>query len=211
MSTWCQSSPMVKSSISTFWPNWVFYTDVATDTPDGFRPFVYKKLIEQIFYYKLLPVRSIFKGINAEGFDAILATPERVLVSQHRPDAEGLISILKCLKAKSYVLSLPGSVLVSYQAPLHSEREKMHSMQNRQRNRNPSLFGVFGGSRVGGASFRKETLASLRLRSTECSRFSYLTRECKNSGGIMPLRMLCMESQGHCLDLLFTCLILKRL
>jgi hypothetical protein len=29
-----------------------------------------------------------------------------------RPDAEGLISILKCLKAKSYVLSLPGRVLV---------------------------------------------------------------------------------------------------
>jgi hypothetical protein len=41
----------------------------------------------------------------AEGFDVILATPERVLVSQHRPDTEGLISILKCLKAKSYVLS----------------------------------------------------------------------------------------------------------
>jgi hypothetical protein len=34
----------------------------------------------------------------AEGFDVILATPERVLVSQHRPDDEGLISILKCLK-----------------------------------------------------------------------------------------------------------------
>jgi hypothetical protein len=46
------------------------------------------------------------------GFDVILATPERVLVSQHRPDAEGLISIIKCLKAKSYVLSLPGRVLV---------------------------------------------------------------------------------------------------
>jgi hypothetical protein len=38
-------------------------------------------------------------------------TPERVLVSQHRPEAEGLISILKCLKAKSYVSSLPGRVL----------------------------------------------------------------------------------------------------
>jgi hypothetical protein len=36
--------------------------------------------------------------LNASGFDVILATPERVLVSQHRPDAEGLISILKCLK-----------------------------------------------------------------------------------------------------------------
>jgi hypothetical protein len=35
---------------------------------------------------------------NASGFDVILATPERVLVSQHRPDTEGLISILKCLK-----------------------------------------------------------------------------------------------------------------
>jgi hypothetical protein len=35
---------------------------------------------------------------NASGFDVILATPEWVLVSQHRPDAEGLISILKCLK-----------------------------------------------------------------------------------------------------------------
>jgi hypothetical protein len=52
--------------------------------------------------------------------DVILATPERVLVYQHRPDAEGLISILKCLKAKSYVLSLPGRVL--YQDPLLSER-----------------------------------------------------------------------------------------
>jgi hypothetical protein len=35
-----------------------------------------------------------------EGFDIILATPERASVSQHRPDAEGLLSILKCLKAK---------------------------------------------------------------------------------------------------------------
>jgi hypothetical protein len=48
----------------------------------------------------------------AEAFD---------VVSQHRPDAEGLISIRKCLKAKSYVLSLGGSWL-SYQDPLHSER-----------------------------------------------------------------------------------------
>jgi hypothetical protein len=39
-----------------------------------------------------------------EGFDIILATPERALASQHRPDAAGLISIL--------VLSLPGRVLV---------------------------------------------------------------------------------------------------
>jgi hypothetical protein len=53
----------------------------------------------------------------AEGFDVILATPERVLVSQHRPDAEGLISILKCLKAKRYVLSLPGRVLVELPRP----------------------------------------------------------------------------------------------
>jgi hypothetical protein len=59
---------------------------------------------------------------NTSGFDVILVTPERVLVSQHRPDAEDLISILKCLKAKSYVLPLPGRVLVSYQEPLHSER-----------------------------------------------------------------------------------------
>jgi hypothetical protein len=35
------------------------------------------------------------------------------LVIQHRPNAEGLISILKCLKAKSYVLSLPARVLVT--------------------------------------------------------------------------------------------------
>jgi hypothetical protein len=47
---------------------------------------------------------------NASGFDVILATPERGLVSQHRPDAMGLISILKCLKAKSSVLSLPGGL-----------------------------------------------------------------------------------------------------
>jgi hypothetical protein len=37
--------------------------------------------------------------------------------------AEGLISILKCLKAKSYVLSLPaGGSWLSYRDPLHSER-----------------------------------------------------------------------------------------
>jgi hypothetical protein len=42
--------------------------------------------------------------------ELILATLERVLVSQHRPDAEGLISILKCLKAKSYCLLSEGVV-----------------------------------------------------------------------------------------------------
>jgi hypothetical protein len=60
--------------------------------------------------------------VDAEGFDVILVTPERVLVSQHRPDAEGLISILKCLKAKRYVLSLLGGSWLSYQDPLHSDR-----------------------------------------------------------------------------------------
>jgi hypothetical protein len=45
----------------------------------------------------------------ASVFDVILATPERVLVSQHRPDAEGLISILKRHKAKFYILSLLGT------------------------------------------------------------------------------------------------------
>jgi hypothetical protein len=64
----------------------------------------------------------MYKTPPPRRFDVILATPERGLVSQHRPDAEGLISILKCLKAKSYVLSFPGRVLVSYQDPLHSER-----------------------------------------------------------------------------------------
>jgi hypothetical protein len=64
----------------------------------------------------------IYQNPHAEGFNVIFATPERVLVSQHRPDAAGLISILKCLKAKCYVLSLPGRVLVSYQDSLHSER-----------------------------------------------------------------------------------------
>jgi hypothetical protein len=38
-------------------------------------------------------------------------TREGFGISIYRPDAEGLISILKCLKAKSYVLSLPGRVL----------------------------------------------------------------------------------------------------
>jgi hypothetical protein len=49
--------------------------------------------------------------------NVILAPPSRVLVSKHRPDAEGLISILKCLKVKSYVLSLPGRVLVELPRP----------------------------------------------------------------------------------------------
>jgi hypothetical protein len=64
--------------------------------------------------------------VLAEGFDIILATPERVLVSQHRPNAEGLISILKCLKEKSYVLSLPGRVLVELPRPSALRKRPMH-------------------------------------------------------------------------------------
>jgi hypothetical protein len=64
--------------------------------------------------------------INASGFDVILVTPERVLVSQYRPDAEGLISILKCLKAKSYVLSGPGRVLVELPRPSALRKRLMH-------------------------------------------------------------------------------------
>jgi hypothetical protein len=45
---------------------------------------------------ELNPRRRVYVVICR--FDVILATPKRVLVSQHRPDAEGLISILKCLK-----------------------------------------------------------------------------------------------------------------
>jgi hypothetical protein len=48
------------------------------------------------------------------------------LVSQHRPDAEGLISILKCLKAKSYVLSLPGRVLAVLPRPSAPRKTLMH-------------------------------------------------------------------------------------
>jgi hypothetical protein len=48
-----------------------------------------------------------YQNHNASGFDVILATPERLLVSQHRPDAEGLISILKCLKAGRVLVELP--------------------------------------------------------------------------------------------------------
>jgi hypothetical protein len=45
----------------------------------------------------------------------LLATPERILVSQHRPDAEGLISILKCLKANSFMFyHYPGGSWLSY-------------------------------------------------------------------------------------------------
>jgi hypothetical protein len=54
-----------------------------------------------------------------------LVTPEKVLVSQHRPDAEGLISILKCLKAKSYVLSLP-RVLVELPRPSALRKRQIH-------------------------------------------------------------------------------------
>jgi hypothetical protein len=53
-------------------------------------------------------------------------TLETVLVSQYRPDAEGLISILKCLKAKSYVLSLPGRVLVELPRPFALRTRLMH-------------------------------------------------------------------------------------
>jgi hypothetical protein len=61
-----------------------------------------------------------------EGFDVILATPERVLVFQHRPDAEGLISVLRCCKAKIYVLSLPGRVLVELPRPSALRKRLMH-------------------------------------------------------------------------------------
>jgi hypothetical protein len=68
------------------------------------------------------------RSVIAEGFDVILATPERVLpvASQHRPDAEGLISTLKSLKAKSYVLSLPGRVLVELPRPSALGKRLMH-------------------------------------------------------------------------------------
>jgi hypothetical protein len=66
-----------------------------------------------IFYWstikELNPRRRVYveipKPLRVE-LDVILVTSEWVLVSQQRPDAEGLISILKCLKAKGYVLSL---------------------------------------------------------------------------------------------------------
>jgi hypothetical protein len=61
---------------------------------------------------------------NTIYFDVILVTPERVLVSQHRPDAESLISILKCLKAKSYVLS--GRVLIELPRPSALRKRLMH-------------------------------------------------------------------------------------
>jgi hypothetical protein len=64
--------------------------------------------------------------VLADGFDVILAKPERVLVFPHRPDAEGLISILKCLKAKSDVLSLPGRVLVELPRPSALRKRLMH-------------------------------------------------------------------------------------
>jgi hypothetical protein len=53
-------------------------------------------------------------------------TPERVLVSQHRPNADGLISIIKCLNANSYVLSLPGRVLVELPRPSALMKRVMH-------------------------------------------------------------------------------------
>jgi hypothetical protein len=59
-------------------------------------------------------------------FDVILVTPERVFVSQHRPDAEGLISILKCLKPKSYVLSLLRRVLVELPRPSALRKRLMY-------------------------------------------------------------------------------------
>jgi hypothetical protein len=54
--------------------------------------------------------------------DVIIAPPERVLVSQR----EGLISIIRCLKAKCYVLSLPGRVLVELPRPSAPRKRLMH-------------------------------------------------------------------------------------
>jgi hypothetical protein len=54
--------------------------------------FLFKELNPRRRVYVEIPKPA---RVNASGFDVILATPERVLVSQHRPDAEGLISILK--------------------------------------------------------------------------------------------------------------------
>jgi hypothetical protein len=58
----------------------------------------------------------------AEGFDVILATPERVLVSQHRPDAEGINFNSKMPPSKKLFYHYPGGFWLSYQDPLHSER-----------------------------------------------------------------------------------------
>jgi hypothetical protein len=63
---------------------------------------------------------------KSQGFLEILVTPEKVLVSQRRTDAEGLLSILKCFKAKCYVLSLPGRVLVELPRPFALRNRLMH-------------------------------------------------------------------------------------
>jgi hypothetical protein len=69
------------------------------------------------------------------GFDYSLALPSRVLITS-KPSAnasgfdyilaKGFISILKCLKAKSYVLSLPGRVLVELPRPSALRKRLMH-------------------------------------------------------------------------------------
>jgi hypothetical protein len=76
-----------------------------------FLSYIFKELNPRRRVYVEIPNPSRVELKCSQNY-VILVTPERVLVSQHRPDAEGLISILKCLKAKRYVLSLPGRVLV---------------------------------------------------------------------------------------------------
>jgi hypothetical protein len=56
----------------------------------------------------------------------LLATPRGFWYLNIRPDASGLISILKCLKAKSYVLSFSGRVLVELPRPSALRKRLKH-------------------------------------------------------------------------------------
>jgi hypothetical protein len=73
---------------------------------------------------------SVCEIPTLEGVDVILPTPEGRegfgISTSHRPDAEGLISFLKCLKAKRYVLSLPGRVLVELPRP-YAHRKRLNA------------------------------------------------------------------------------------
>jgi hypothetical protein len=81
------------------------------------------------WFKELNPRRRVYVEIPKPArveLNVILPTPERALVCQYKPDAEGLISIIKCLKAKGYVFSLPRRVLVELPRPSALRKRLMH-------------------------------------------------------------------------------------
>jgi hypothetical protein len=109
------------------WFVWLFSYVMDTDNHRHISLCVFLwKIFCQICWYSAIYVDSRLERIVSSARSWVKELNPRRRVSQHRPDAEGLISILKCLKANSYVLSLPGRILVELPRTSALKKRLMH-------------------------------------------------------------------------------------